>query len=121
VNIQTYDGPICSTAIAEGLYVRRMFFEKRGDRNDGHAHTYDHVTCLAAGAVRCTVDGVVEDFKAPHLFVTPKDAYHRFEALEAGTVLLCMHALRDTDRTIVPADTPIEEAAPLVGQLCLRL
>jgi quercetin dioxygenase-like cupin family protein len=84
VNIQTYDGPICSTAIAEGLYVRRMFFEKRGDRNDGHAHTYDHVTCLAAGAVRCTVDGVVEDFKAPHLFVTPKDAYHRFEALEAG-------------------------------------
>jgi hypothetical protein len=38
-----------------------------------------------------------QEFKAPHLIVTPKNIKHQFTALEPNTIFCCVHAIRDGD------------------------
>jgi quercetin dioxygenase-like cupin family protein len=77
------------------LYSLMMHFEKKGDTENGHVHQFDHLTLLASGALKVTVDGVSTEFKAPHMIYIHKDKYHELMALEDNTVAYCIHALRD--------------------------
>jgi len=81
-------------ALVSNLYVRAMTFERAGMCELGHSHTFDHLTLLATGSIRLTVDGVTTDFKAPHMIYIAKDKVHELEALEDNTVAYCVHALR---------------------------
>jgi quercetin dioxygenase-like cupin family protein len=74
-----------------------MRFEKAGDVESGHKHQFDHLTLLAKGKLKVTVEGVASEFTAPHMIYIHKDKMHRLEALTDETVAYCIHALRDKD------------------------
>ena len=79
------------------LFSRMMHFEKAGDIEVGHAHTFDHLTLLAKGKLKVTVEGVATEFTAPHMIYIRKDKMHELVALADETVAYCIHALRDKE------------------------
>lgn len=87
--------PKVALSCVSSVYVRQMTFEKAGDREEGHAHIFDHQTLVASGSVEVEVDGNKKVFKAPHIVFIKKDAVHELTALEDNTVVYCIHALRD--------------------------
>lgn len=86
------------------LYSRMMHFKKAGDTEHNHTHSFDHLTLLAAGSVKCVVDGKETIFKAPHMIFIHKDKMHAFTALEDNTVAYCIHAMRVGERVEDIAD-----------------
>ena len=81
----------------ENLYTRMMYFENTGDIEVGHVHQHDHLTLLAKGKLKVTIDGNVTEFNAPHMIYINKDKVHELEALSDNTVAYCIHALRDNE------------------------
>jgi quercetin dioxygenase-like cupin family protein len=81
----------------ENIFTRMMFFEKIGDKETGHIHQHDHLTLLAKGKLKVTIEGNVTEFNAPHMIYINKDKVHELEALLDNTVAYCIHALRDKD------------------------
>ena len=79
------------------LYSRMMWFHKAGDIEVGHTHQFDHLTLLAKGKLKVTVEGIATEFTAPHMIYIHKDKVHELEALTDETVAYCIHALRDKD------------------------
>lgn len=79
------------------VYVRAMIFEHIGDSTRGHKHLYDHTSYVASGRARITVRGEPAEFGPHSLVFVGKDEVHDIEALEEGTVVLCIHALRDNE------------------------
>jgi quercetin dioxygenase-like cupin family protein len=79
------------------LYSRMMHFKQAGDIEIGHTHQFDHLTLLAKGMLKVTVEGVATVFTAPHMIYIHKDKVHELEALTNETVAYCIHALRDKD------------------------
>ncbi len=96
--------------IVDNVFVKMFMFTRAGDSNQGHAHAFDHITLLASGSVRMEHDNGVNEYKAPFLIVTPKNISHKFTALEAGTLLACIHAVRDGDGIDDIAPQEITEA-----------
>jgi quercetin dioxygenase-like cupin family protein len=100
-----------------------MHFEKAGDTEIGHTHPFDHLTLLASGSVKLTVEEKETIFKAPHMIYIHKDKVHKLEALEDNTVAYCIHALRDgngVDDILDPASIP-EGVNPLKAGLAQPL
>lgn len=87
--------PITDLKIVDNVFVKLHHFLHKGDTHNGHAHTFDHITLLAAGAVKMVHDKGEQDFTAPHLIVTPKGVVHQFIAKEPNTIFCCIHAIRD--------------------------
>lgn len=115
------DKPYVQLGKVANLFSRQMHFRKAGDTEQGHTHSFDHLTLLAAGSLRVTVDGVTTDFKAPHMIYIHKDKQHELMALEDNTVAYCIHALRGKDDgdildpAMVPAGVdPVSLSIPLV-------
>ncbi len=79
------------------LFSRMMYFEKTGDIEVGHTHQFDHLTLLAKGKLKVTVEGQVSEFTAPYMIYIKADKVHELEALTDGTVAYCIHALRSGD------------------------
>lgn len=87
-----------------------MHFKKAGDLEHGHTHPFDHLTLLAAGSLRVTVNGKTTDFHAPHMIFIKAEYNHELVALEDNTVAYCIHALRKgngVDDIIDPASIPV--------------
>ena len=103
------------------LYSRMMHFAKAGDIEVGHTHQFDHLTLLAKGKLKVTVEGIATEFTAPHMIYIHKDKVHELEALTDQTVAYCIHALRDKetneilDPSMIPAGvSAMSCAAPVV-------
>lgn len=79
------------------LFSRMMRFAKAGDIEIGHKHQFDHLTLLAKGRLKVTVEGVSSEFTAPHMIYIHKDKVHELESLTDETVAYCIHALRDKE------------------------
>lgn len=109
--------PAIQIGCVANLWSRQMHFAKAGDIEHGHVHQHDHLTLLAAGSLRVTVDGKVSEFKAPQMIYIHKDKNHELVALEDNTVAYCIQALRDKDTgdildpAMVPAGVPIQRFA----------
>jgi len=102
------------------LYSRMMHFEKAGDIEHGHTHAFDHLTLLAAGSLKVTVEGQDTIFKAPHMIYIKADKRHELVAQEDNTMAYCIHALRDKnnneilDPSSIPAGVnPLNLASPI--------
>jgi hypothetical protein len=80
------------------LYSRMMHFEKTGDTEHTHTHSFDHLTLLASGSVKCVANGEETIFKAPHMIYINKDTEHAFTSLEDNTVAYCIHAMRTSEK-----------------------
>jgi quercetin dioxygenase-like cupin family protein len=112
--------PVVHLGCVANLFSRMMRFEKAGDVEVGHTHQFDHLTLLASGRLKVTVDGVVTEFAAPHMIYIRKDKVHELEALVDETVAYCIHALRDKetgdilDPSMIPAGVnPLSMAQPV--------
>ena len=98
-----------------------MRFRKAGDVEIGHTHQFDHLTLLATGKLKVTVEGVVTEFTAPHMIYIHKDKVHELEALVDETVAYCIHALRDKENNDILDPSMIPKGVdPLTisGPLC---
>lgn len=112
--------PTVHIGCVANLFSRMMRFEKAGDTEIGHTHQFDHLTLLAKGKLKVTVEGVSTDFTAPHMIYIHKDKIHELEALTDETVAYCIHALRDKDNneildpSMIPNGVnPLSLAAPV--------
>lgn len=100
--------PTVHIAFVANLYSRMMHFKRAGDTEHGHTHEFDHLTLLASGSLKVTVDGIETVFVAPHMIYIHKDKFHLLEALVDETVAYCIHALREKnsedilDPTMIP-------------------
>jgi quercetin dioxygenase-like cupin family protein len=83
--------------LIDSVWCKQMHFAQAGDRMDGHLHTHNHLTLLAAGKLRVVVNGVATEFTAPHMIFIHKDHTHELTALVDNTVAYCIHAVRDAD------------------------
>jgi len=99
-----------------------MHFKNAGDTEVGHTHQFDHLTLLAKGRLKVTVEGISTEFTAPNMLYIHKDKVHELEALTNETVAYCIHALRDKenneilDPTMIPDGVyPLSLAGPLLG------
>lgn len=87
--------PVVHIGCVANLWSRMMHFKNAGDVEQGHTHPFDHLTLLAKGRLKVTVDGQVTEFTAPHMIYIHKDKEHELVALTDETVAYCIHALRD--------------------------
>jgi quercetin dioxygenase-like cupin family protein len=102
------------------LFSRMMHFKQAGDIEFGHTHQFDHLTLLAKGKLRVTVEGQVSEFTAPHMIYIRADKNHELVALVDDTVAYCIHALRDKenneilDPSMIPQGvSPLSIAGPV--------
>jgi quercetin dioxygenase-like cupin family protein len=102
------------------LYSRMMHFRNAGDIEHGHTHQFDHLTLLAKGRLKVTVDGVATEFTAPQMIYIRADKNHELVALEDETVAYCIHALRSKesgdilDPSMIPTGVnPLSLAKPV--------
>lgn len=103
------DRPHVQLGCVANLFSRQMHFKNAGDFEHGHRHPFDHLTLLAAGSLRVTVNGKTTDFKAPHMIYIKAEHEHELVAIEDNTVAYCIHALRNgtgVDDIIDPASIP---------------
>ena len=101
--------PEINLGCVANLFSRQMHFKNAGDMELGHTHSFDHLTLLAAGSLKVTIEGRETVFKAPHMIYIHKDKIHELTALEDNTVAFCIHALRDgngVDDILDPAMIP---------------
>lgn len=101
------------------LVSRMMHFKNAGDKEHTHTHSFDHLTLLASGSVKCEVNNKETIFKAPHMIYIKKDQEHCFTALEDNTVAYCIHAMRIGERIEDIVDpTMIPEGVQVPYELC---
>lgn len=112
--------PIVRLGCVANLFSRQMHFEKAGDTEIGHTHQFDHLTLLAKGKLKVTVEGKTSEFTAPHMIYIHKDKVHELVALTDNTVAYCIHALHDKetgeilDPSMVPAGVdPLSVSMPV--------
>ena len=96
--------PTIKIGNVDDVFTRMMHFEKAGDIEQGHTHTYDHFTLLAYGKLKVTVEGEETIFEAPHMIFIKKDKRHMLEALVDNTVAACIHSLHDRTDNIISSD-----------------
>lgn len=76
-----------------GVYAKELWLEHVGDKVLSHSHTYDHLSLVARGRVRVTVDGVTTDYPARSAVNVKAGKEHMIEALEAGSLWYCIHSV----------------------------
>ena len=115
--------PVVHIGCVANLYSRMMHFKQAGDTELGHTHQFDHLTLLAKGKLKVTVEGVATEFTAPHMIYIRADKVHELVALTDETVAYCIHALRDgngvddiLDPSMIPAGvSPLTISKPLLA------
>jgi adenine-specific DNA methylase len=103
------DMPSVRIACVANLFSRMMHFKKKGDRELGHSHLFDHLTLLTKGSLHVTVEGKGQIFCAPHMIYIKAEKEHVLVAMEDNTLAFCIHALRmgdDVDDIISPDMIP---------------
>ena len=87
--------PEVQLTCVSNVYVRMMHFKHAGDVEQGHSHPFDHISMLSYGKIRITVGEHEKEFSAPQMIFIKKEMEHQLVALEDGTTVLCIHAIRD--------------------------
>lgn len=80
--------PIGREYRAGGSFVKEMDIAKSGTIIPQHAHSYEHISYVAKGAVE--FEG--KRYDAPHAIVVPAFKKHTFTALMDETLVLCIHS-----------------------------
>lgn len=112
--------PTIALGCVANLFSRMMHFAHAGDTEQGHTHNFDHLTLLAKGKLKVTVDGQMSEFTAPQMIYIKADKTHELVALEDDTLAYCIHALRTKDGSdildpsMIPAGiNPMSVAQPV--------
>lgn len=94
----------------DNVFVKMIPLNGVGDKVEGHAHVFDHITLLSVGKVRMKHDNGEQIHTAPCLIVTPKGITHEFTNLVDQSILCCIHAIRNGDSLDDVAPQEITEA-----------
>ena len=82
---------------SDGIFIKQMHIPKAGTIVPQHAHEYDHLSMLAAGAVRVWAGGLSEkEYVAPIGIPIAAGVKHRFLSLVDNTVIYCIHNISRT-------------------------
>jgi quercetin dioxygenase-like cupin family protein len=103
------DDVIPSISVVGNTWVKQMIFEHKGNVHAGHSHSFDHQTLLAKGSVEVWANGKPTVFIAPTIIYIKAGIQHGMIAKEDGTVIYCIHPLRNGDQVgdiIDPASVP---------------
>lgn len=95
--------------IVDNVFVKMIPLRSVGDKVQGHAHVFDHITLLSVGSVLMKHDNGEATYNAPCLIITPKGITHQFTSLTDFSLLCCIHAIRDGDGVDDVADAEITE------------
>lgn len=101
---------------AGGVYVKELILEHIGDKVLSHAHTYDHLSLVAAGRVRVTVDGESMDYPAKSAVKVAAGKEHMIEALEPNSLWYCIHSVPENLTGEDILDAVVIQPAVQVGQ-----
>ena len=101
-------GPAVTISCVSNIFIKQMHFQFAGDKEEGHAHLFDHMTLLASGRLRLSALGKTTEFKAPHHIFIKAGVVHELEALENDTVVHCIHGIRERgcEDIVDPASLP---------------
>lgn len=78
-----------------GMYIKETRF-KAGEWGEKHTHPFDHLSVLASGRVKLTVDNVSVELEGPQILTVLADKVHQIFALTDAT-WYCCHATDCTD------------------------
>jgi hypothetical protein len=98
------EGPNVQITCVGSIFSKQMHFLRVGDAEQGHAHTFDHITLLSSGRIRLTALGTTSEFSAPHQIYIKAGVEHELTALEDNTIVYCIHPLRERDLAEVIVD-----------------
>lgn len=101
--------PAVHIGCVANLFSKMMHFKSKGDVEYGHAHHFDHLTLLAKGKLKVTVEGAATEFTAPHMIYIQAGKMHELVALVDDTVAYCIHALRDKENNEILDPSMIPE------------
>ncbi len=90
INPEFGAGPDVSVSAIGNIYTRMMRFNSKGTKELGHSHTFDHMTILASGKLKVTVDEKETEFKAPAMIYIKAGKVHELEAMEDRTLSFCV-------------------------------
>lgn len=93
------NNPEINIGVVANLYVRQMHFKEEGCVEQGHTHSFDHLTLLASGQLQVEANGKTTIFTAPTMIYINADIEHRLTALMPNTVAYCVHGLRDLEKS----------------------
>lgn len=97
--------------MADGIFIKQMIVAKAGTYVPQHAHTWDHVSMLAAGAVRVWKDGALDgDYTAPTAIEIKAGVKHMFAALADNTIIYCIHNISRTGEVDIMEEHQLEGA-----------
>ena len=81
-----------------GLYFRSVLVPYAGMQIDQHVHDHLHATLVASGKARAWGDGILlGEYAAGRAVEIKAGVYHKFEALEDGTRLVCVHDIASAE------------------------
>ena len=90
-----------------GTYAKRMIV-KAGASICSHKHNFDHMSILAQGIAKVTVDKVSEMYAAPNVIEIKADKTHKIEAV-TECHWYCIHATDITDPDLIDETLVAEE------------
>jgi quercetin dioxygenase-like cupin family protein len=91
--------PIINIGLVANMFVRQMHFKEEGSVEQGHAHTFDHLTLLASGKLLVEANGETTEYVAPTMIYINSEVEHKLTALAPDTVAYCIHGLRDSEKS----------------------
>lgn len=91
--------------MADGIFVKQMVIPRAGTMVPQHAHSYDHLSMLAVGAIRVWQDGALAgDFTAPAGIPITAGVKHLFLSLLDNTIVYCIHNISRADHVEIDAE-----------------
>jgi quercetin dioxygenase-like cupin family protein len=91
--------PAINIALVANMFVRQMVFKNVGHCEQGHEHSFDHLTLLASGKLLVEANDFATEFESPSMIYIKKDVQHKLTALQENTVAYCIHGLRDINKS----------------------
>ncbi len=97
-NTQEGNAAIAPMGYFGNVWIRGQYYLKKGDSHLGHKHNYDHMTMVVTGSVEVYVgDDEPVLYVAPTFFEVPAEKEHNITAMDDGTSLFCVFAVRDKE------------------------
>lgn len=79
---------------SDGVFIKSIHIRNAGSFMRQHAHTHDHTSMIARGAVFVWKDGKLDKrYQAPALIHIRAGVWHTFQSLVDDTTVLCIHRL----------------------------
>lgn len=91
------------------IWIRQKHFNTVGEKIGGHKHKYDHLSILASGSVKVSVDSYEKTFHAPTFITIPAEDIHNITALTEDVVWYCIFADRDINGDVYESSNSVRD------------